>query len=83
MWSATAGCRPTRWASWCCIFAAASPALAALDHICTALQLVEHWQDVAEDLRQDRICLPRQDMEQFGVTEQDLAAAVTDRGFAR
>ena len=57
------------------IFAAASPARERLsDSICTALQLVEHWQDVAEDLRQDRIYLPRQDMEQFGVTEQDLAA---------
>ena len=47
------------------------------DSICTALQLVEHWQDVAEDLRKDRIYLPRQDMERFGVTEQDLAASVT------
>ena len=32
---------------------------------------------MAEDLRRDRIYLPRQDMEQFGVTEQDLAASVT------
>ena len=60
------------------IFNAASPARERLsDSICTALQLVEHWQDVAEDLGQDRIYLPRQDMEQFGVTEQDLAASVT------
>ena len=47
------------------------------DNICTALQLVEHWQDVAEDLRKGRIYLPRQDIEQFGVTEEDLAASVT------
>jgi squalene synthase HpnC len=47
------------------------------DNICTALQLVEHWQDVAEDLRKGRIYLPRQDMEQFGVTEEDLAASMT------
>ena len=47
------------------------------DSICTALQLVEHWQDVAEDLRKDRIYLPRQDMERFGVTERDLAGSVT------
>ncbi len=60
------------------IFSAASTARARLsDSICTALQLVEHWQDVAEDLRQDRIYLPRQDMKRFGVTEQDLAASVT------
>jgi squalene synthase HpnC len=47
------------------------------DSICTALQLVEHWQDVAEDFRNGRIYLPRDDMEQFGVTEGDLAAPVT------
>ena len=47
------------------------------DSICTALQLVEHWQDVAEDFRKGRIYLPRQDMERFGVTEGDLAASVT------
>jgi squalene synthase HpnC len=43
------------------------------DSICTALQLAEHWQDVAEDLRADRIYLPVQDMGTFGCTEQDLA----------
>ncbi len=60
------------------IFGAASAERERLsDNICTALQLVEHWQDVAEDLRKGRIYLPRQDMEQFGVTETDLAAPVT------
>jgi len=45
------------------IFGAATPERIALsDRICTALQLAEHWQDVAEDL------------ERFGVTEADLAA---------
>jgi squalene synthase HpnC len=43
------------------------------DHVCTALQLAEHWQDVAEDLRADRIYLPADDQETFGVTEADLA----------
>jgi squalene synthase HpnC len=41
--------------------------------VCTALQLVEHWQDVAEDYAADRIYLPQDDMARFGVTEQDLA----------
>jgi squalene synthase HpnC len=45
------------------------------DAICTALQLAEHWQDVAEDFRAGRIYLPVQDMERYGCTEQDLAAA--------
>ncbi|KUL48335.1 squalene synthase HpnC [Streptomyces sp. NRRL F-4489] len=44
------------------------------DAICTALQLVEHIQDVAEDLGRDRIYLPAEDMKRFGVTEEDLAA---------
>jgi squalene synthase HpnC len=44
------------------------------DAICTALQIVEHLQDVAEDLGRDRIYLPAEDMARFGVTESDLAA---------
>ncbi|WP_185923520.1 squalene synthase HpnC [Streptomyces sp. WAC05374] len=43
------------------------------DAICTALQIVEHLQDVAEDLARDRIYLPAEDMKRFGVTEADLA----------
>ncbi|MFE3656830.1 squalene synthase HpnC [Streptomyces sp. NPDC059165] len=44
------------------------------DAICTALQIVEHLQDVAEDLARDRIYLPAEDMKRFDVTEADLAA---------
>ncbi|MFE1382162.1 squalene synthase HpnC [Streptomyces sp. NPDC058740] len=43
------------------------------DEICTALQIVEHLQDVAEDLGRDRIYLPAEDMKRFHVTEDDLA----------
>jgi squalene synthase HpnC len=57
------------------IFGVATPARVALsDNICTALQLVEHWQDVAEDLGNGRIYLPGEDLERFGCTEADLAA---------
>jgi squalene synthase HpnC len=57
------------------IFGAATPERIALsDSICTALQLAEHWQDVAEDLASGRIYLPGEDLERFGVTEADLAA---------
>ncbi|WP_405406559.1 squalene synthase HpnC [Streptomyces sp. NBC_01104] len=44
------------------------------DAVCTALQIVEHLQDVAEDLGRDRIYLPAEDMARFHVTESDLAA---------
>jgi squalene synthase HpnC len=52
-----------------------TPARIALsDSICTALQLTEHCQDVAEDLARGRVYLPREDMERFGCTRGDLAA---------
>ncbi len=43
------------------------------DAVCTALQIVEHLQDVAEDLRRDRVYLPAEDLRRFRVTESDLA----------
>ncbi|MBT3155600.1 squalene synthase HpnC [Streptomyces sp. CHD11] len=44
------------------------------DAVCTALQIVEHLQDVAEDLGRDRVYLPATDMKRFHVREADLAA---------
>ncbi|MEU0132849.1 squalene synthase HpnC [Streptomyces sp. NPDC006296] len=44
------------------------------DAVCTALQIAEHLQDVAEDLGRDRIYLPAEDMARFHVGERDLAA---------
>jgi squalene synthase HpnC len=56
------------------IFGAATPDRVRLsDRICTALQLAEHWQDVAEDLANGRIYLPAEDLARFGVAEADLA----------
>jgi squalene synthase HpnC len=52
----------------------ATPARIALsDSICTALQLTEHCQDVAEDLAHGRIYLPTEDLRRFGCAEVDLA----------
>jgi squalene synthase HpnC len=56
------------------IMSAATPErIRASDSICTALQVIEHTQDVAEDLANGRVYLPREDMERFGVTERELA----------
>lgn len=45
------------------------------DFTCTGLQLANHWQDVSRDLaRIDRIYLPREDRERFGVHDADLRA---------
>jgi phytoene/squalene synthetase len=42
--------------------------LRASDAICTALQLINFWQDVAIDIAKGRIYLPQDDMARFGVT---------------
>jgi squalene synthase HpnC len=56
------------------IMGAATPErVSASDSICTALQVIEHIQDVAEDLANGRIYLPKQDMDAHQVTEADLA----------
>jgi phytoene/squalene synthetase len=62
------------------IMRAATPErIAASDSICTALQIIEHIQDVAEDLANDRIYLPRQDMDAYQVTEADLAGKIASK----
>lgn len=58
------------------VFEAVTPRRMHLsDHVCTGLQLVEHWQDVSEDLRRGRVYLPQEDLARFGCTREDLAAA--------
>jgi phytoene synthase len=42
------------------------------DALCTALQLANHWQDVAIDIQKDRIYLPAEDLRAFQVTEADI-----------
>ncbi len=49
------------------------------DAICTALQLVNFWQDVEKDLRErDRIYLPQDRMAAHGVSDADLTAGKID-----
>jgi len=45
------------------------------DAICSALQLINFWQDVAIDWQKQRIYLPLDDLDRFGVNEQDIASA--------
>ena len=46
------------------------------DATCTALQLANFWQDVRSDFAaRDRVYLPQEDMQRFGVTEEAIAAA--------
>lgn len=53
------------------------------DRICTALQLINFWQDVAVDYAKNRIYLPLADMERFAVTEAQLARGEADAPFRR
>ena len=53
------------------------------DRICTALQLASFWQGVGADLDKDRIYLPQDEMESFGVTEAGLKERRFDEGFLR
>lgn len=42
------------------------------DHICTALQLANFWQDVSVDLQKNRSYLPQDELAQFGYSESEL-----------
>jgi squalene synthase HpnC len=54
---------------------------ACSDAICSALQLINFWQDVEIDFRKNRIYLPQEDMVRFGVTEDQIAASDASGGW--
>ncbi len=43
--------------------------LSRSDAICTALQLINFWQDVAIDLQKARVYLPQEDLSRFGIEQ--------------
>lgn len=45
------------------------------DAICSALQLINFWQDIAIDWEKQRVYLPLEDLQRFHVTEGHIAAA--------
>ncbi|MDT7594900.1 MAG: hypothetical protein QOJ06_446 [Pseudonocardiales bacterium] len=66
------------------LFGRVTPATTELsDRVCTALQLIEHWQDVAEDRRAGRVYLPQEELAAFGVTEDDLDGPVVSPALRR
>ena len=61
------------------LYDAESPAnFVASDAICTALQMINFWQDVASDWNRGRVYLPLEDLARFGVAEQHIAGARCD-----
>ncbi|MBU3667100.1 MAG: squalene synthase HpnC [Rhodocyclaceae bacterium] len=65
------------------LFAADTPANRAMsDAICTALQLTNHWQDIAIDAHKGdsgRIYLPQAELRQWGYTDNDILTGVCVR----
>jgi squalene synthase HpnC len=54
------------------------------DRTCTALQLANFWQDVRRDiLDRDRIYLPQDSMQRFGVTEEQIRDGRCDDNYRR
>ncbi len=61
------------------LFGRATPEnLERSDSICSALQLINFWQDVEIDYAKDRIYLPQDEMARYGVTEGHIAGRLCD-----
>jgi squalene synthase HpnC len=61
------------------LYAAATPDnLRDSDAICSALQLINFWQDVGVDWQKERIYIPEEDMARFQVTAGHIAGARVD-----
>ncbi len=55
------------------LFGRDDPALTPLsDHLCTALQLTNFWQDLAIDLRKGRVYIPQEDLSETPGASEDL-----------
>ncbi|MEV7965981.1 squalene synthase HpnC [Sphaerisporangium sp. NPDC088356] len=66
------------------VFGMAAPhRLSLSDRVCSALQIIEHCQDVGEDYRRGRVYLPGKDLRESNCEEGDLAGGVTSAGLRR
>lgn len=55
--------------------------LAYADQICSALQLINFYQDIAIDLQKNRIYLCQQEMRDFAISEAELGAQATNQNW--
>jgi len=53
--------------------------VAQSDQICTALQLINFWQDVSVDMPRQRWYIPQSSMAQFGVSQDDFKPVSTSQ----
>lgn len=55
----------------------------AADALSIAMQLSNFWRDIGEDLQRGRVYIPGEDLQRFGLSEQDIAAGVRDTRMIR
>jgi squalene synthase HpnC len=48
------------------------------DAVCSSLQLINHWQDIAVDWKKGRVYLPQEDLVHFNVSEGQIAEGRVD-----
>jgi phytoene synthase len=52
------------------------------DAICSSLQLINHWQDIAVDWQKGRVYLPQDELARFGIAESQIAEGRWDAAWA-
>jgi phytoene synthase len=52
------------------------------DAVCSSLQLINHWQDIAIDWQKGRVYLPQEDLARFGIREAQIAEGRWDAAWA-
>jgi len=52
------------------------------DGVCSSLQLINHWQDIAIDWRKGRVYLPQDELARFGIRESQIAEGRWDAAWA-
>lgn len=62
---------------------AAEVNIAYSDAICTSLQLINFWQDVAKDYAISRIYLPLNEMAEYHVSDTQIAQGICDENFRK
>ncbi len=52
------------------------------DGVCSSLQLINHWQDIAIDWQKGRVYLPQDELARFGIAESQIDAGRWDAAWA-
>jgi phytoene synthase len=52
------------------------------DGVCSSLQLINHWQDIAIDWQKGRVYLPQDELARFGIAESQIAEGRWDAAWA-